>query len=377
MVARTLLVALALVGMQSPTRAQSVRADVEKAYPTFGVALTGPAGWMQLAGGKPGLITRWGKPNPETGEVAAAIIIEVEPVQTETAAQYAAKLAQRIGGTVDRSTVDLAGVRGYTIAAGPSPAGGVRVASTLVAKRGTFMYVVTGFESPGAPVSGALESVRIAWKWMPVEPVSKHLQSLSPPFPVFGKLSMSLPEMARPLDVKDPGAQMHLGIFDYLVNKPVMDVEMITLPPGRAAKQAKEWVSQMITEQAGLSQPLSWTDQGGRPRRWVSSPFERNSPGPARGSPPVVTVSRYAVVEVNERESALLTLQYVIGKPSERSAFEAANEAIVRSIGPAGTGTADGTGNGGSASSAPAAPRGDGSITIKRKPPRADKPATK
>jgi hypothetical protein len=375
MVARTLLAALALALLPSAARAQFVRADVEKAYPTFGVALTGPAGWAQLPGGRAGLIARWGKPNPQTGDVVAAVMAEIEPVESQTAPQYARTLAQRVGGTVEPGTVDFAGVRGYRVTAGPGPAAGVRIAAALVAKRGNFMYVVSAFESPGSPVSSALEGVRTAWKWVPLEPASKHLQSLSAPFPVFGKLSMSLPEAARPFEVKDQNGQMHLAVFDYVVNKPVMDIELFALPPGKDAKQTRELVNQTVVEQAGLTQPLTWTDQGGKPRRWVSSSFDKKSRGAGRGSGPVVTVARYAVVEVSERESALLTLQYVIGKPSERPAFEAANDAILQSIRPAEAMSAEGSRDGGSGSAAPQGPRGDGSITIKRKPPRADKSA--
>jgi hypothetical protein len=375
MLARTLVVALALLVAQAPARAQSrsTPADVERTYPTFGVRLTGPAGWLQLAGGRPGLITRWGKPSPETGEVTSAIVVELEPAEAQTPSQYAAMVAQRSGGTVDRSTVDVAGVRGYTVTAAAGQASGVRTASTLVVKRGSLMYVVTAFETPGAPVSGEMDRVRMAWKWVPVEPVAKYVQNLSPPFPVFGKLSMSLPELARPYDVKDPSAQMHQLVFDYTANKPVVDIEMIALPAGRDANQAKEMVNQGVMEQARLAQPLTWTEQGGRPRRWVSSSFDQKSPGPVRGAPPIVTVARYAVVELSERESALLTIQYVIAKPSDRPAFEAANDAILKSIRPADAASSEGVANAGSP---PPAPRGDGSISIKRKAPRKDKAAS-
>jgi len=377
MLARTLVVALALLVAQAPARAQSTPkptpADVEKTYPTFGVRLTGPAGWLQMAGGRPGLITRWGKPSPETGEVASAIVVELEPAEAQTPAQYAAMVAQRSGGTVDRSTVDVAGVRGYTVTAAAGQGSGVRVSSTLVVKRGPLMYVVTGFESPGLPVAGAMDGVRTAWKWVPVEPVAKYLQNLSPPFPLFGKLSMSLPELARPYDAKDSNAQLHQLIFDYTANKPVVDIDMIALPAGRDANQAKEMVNKVVMEQAGLAQPLTWTEENGRPRRWVSSSFDQKSPGQGRGAPPIVTVARYAVVELSEHDSALLTIQYVIGKPSERPAFEAANDAIVKSIRPAEAISAEGVANAGSPTPAP---RGDGSISIKRKAPRKDKAAS-
>jgi hypothetical protein len=149
---------------------------------------------------------------------------------------------------------------------------------------------------------------------------------------------------------------------------------LFALPAGRDAAHARELVNKTVTEQAGLAQPLSWTDQGGKPRRWVSSRFEKTTPGQGRGAPPVVTVARYAVIEVAEQQSALLTLQYVPSKSSERAEFEGANEAIIRSIRPADALAAGGVAD--SSTPAPAGPRGDGSISIKRKAPRKDKSAS-
>src|SRR5881396_973573 len=100
MVTRTLGLALMLAVVPASALAQSGRADVENAFPTFGVSLTGPSGWVHLPGGSAGVITRWGKVNPQTGEVVAAVMVEVELIDAEVGNQYAKRLAQRIAGTV-------------------------------------------------------------------------------------------------------------------------------------------------------------------------------------------------------------------------------------------------------------------------------------
>jgi len=278
MVTRTLGLALMLAVVPASALAQSGRADVENAFPTFGVALTGPSGWVHLPGGSAGVITRWGKANPQTGEVVAAGMVEVEPIDAEVGNQYAKRLAQRIGGTVEPGTVDLGGVKAIRVTAGAAGGNGVHPGVAIIAKRGKFAYVLSTFESSRNSASDAVESVRSAWKWLKVEPVTRHLQDLSPPFPAFGRFSLSVPAMARPFEVKNPSGQMHLGIFDYVSSKPVMDIELVVLTPTGDTSKMKEIISETLMRQAGLTQSLTWSDRGGKPRRWLSSNFERKRP---------------------------------------------------------------------------------------------------
>ena len=366
-----LILLLAATALTAPSAAGAApRSDVETAFPTFGVALTGPAGWVHLQGGRPGMITRWGKFNAQ-GELTAALMAEVEPAEHEPAAQYAQKLAKRIGGKV--SPADLGGVKGFRVTAGPGSAPGPRFSSAVLARRGKFIYVLSSIEPPDAPAADAFEAVRAGWKWLPPEPVTKHLSQLTPPLLAFGRMTISLPAIARPFDVKDPRSQLHLGVFDYATSTNVVDIDLAGFPITGDAHKTRDAIGNTIAQQFDGKQPVTWDDEGGTPRRWVSNAFERTSPPPARGKRPVKTVTRYAFVELNDRDAVILTFSYVLASPGERATYDEVADAIVRSIGPAQAGTAVSSNGGvapGGAPQAPAAPRGDGTIQIKRKPPK-------
>jgi hypothetical protein len=371
MLARTFWLALAVLISQSPAAAQTGRADVETAYPTFGVALTGPAGWVRLPGGGAGAIARWGKVSPGTNEVVAVVTAEVEPVTAEPATEYAKRLAKQLGGKV--SPAAIAGVKGFRITAGPPEKPGPSPSAALVVRRGSLVYVLTAIDVPENSAADALETVRSGWQWVPVEPVTKHLNDLSDPFVALGKVSLQVPTVARPGNVKDATRQLHLSLFDYMAVMPVMDIEVVTTATGGDSGRTRDSLNQFITQQRGAGQPpLTWRELAGTPKRWVTNSFD-NSNVVAGRKEPVTTVSRYALIEIGKGEAAVLTLQYVLGTPGERATFEEASDAIIRSLSPAkaaGTETATGPAP---TPAAPAGPRGDGSIQIKRKPPRGAK----
>jgi hypothetical protein len=371
-VVRAFLAALLLLPalIAPPAWAELTRADVEVAFPTFGVTLTGPFGWVHLPGGSAGMISRWGKIDPRTTEVLAMVTAEVEPLEAMSLPQYAMNVAQRMGGKIEREKVDLNGVKAIRVSPGQSDAAGLRPSTAFVATKGKYVYVVASFESKGAPAADGLESVRRAWRWLPIEPVVKHLQQQSPPFPAAG-LTLRVPAIARPFAVKDARTQSHLAVFDYVAGVPTLDIEVVAISIPGDVSPVMEQINRTLAQQLNMANPLTWKDYGGQPRRWVSSSFDKTAPNPVRGKPPTVTVARYAIVQTSDRQGALLTLQYVLGAANQRATFEEANEAIVRSIGPAEAGAAES--GGGSGGAVATGPRGDGSIQITRKAPKRDK----
>src|SRR5580704_5765919 len=132
-----------IVAVATTAAAQDKDAPKTLEFPTFGVAVTPPAGWRRIVETGPGHIARWAKIDPK-GQALAVLVVEVSPKKGATLDAYAADLAKRMPGKIAKDPIDLGGDKGRSIEAG---ARGKMLAPfrALAVDHGGFFYVVSAF----------------------------------------------------------------------------------------------------------------------------------------------------------------------------------------------------------------------------------------
>ncbi|MEM8864032.1 MAG: hypothetical protein AAGF31_00610 [Planctomycetota bacterium] len=187
----------------------------EVRFPTFGVTLKPPTGWVADDSLLPvGVLARW-LPAGAAEEDWSQFAVDVRPIAAGQTARQAAAMFEKRG--YRRTAARLGGFAAERLDAPPLKAGAEprpRPSPLLIARRGERLWrLLFLFNDPED--AAEIDEVIASWQWIPLEPVSDHLQPGAPQ-PILGGVgTMQLPAIARvdaSLSLQDSVAY---SVYDY------------------------------------------------------------------------------------------------------------------------------------------------------------------
>ena len=147
-----LLPAMAAAQTTQPAPAASApaatTAPAQMAFPTYGVSLAAPVGFVRIPEGTPGQMARWVR--AKDGQVVTVVSAEAEPAAGRTLAEFAAGMVRTIPGLSTPKPVKLdefdaleMELRIYSVRLHPVRA--------VVALKGKYFYLLSAFTSGNEP----------------------------------------------------------------------------------------------------------------------------------------------------------------------------------------------------------------------------------
>ena len=231
----------------------------ELRFPTFGLACTPPAGWRIGPEVGPFQIARWGRWDVRGKELLGVISIEFNNKVEQSLQDYAVATAQAQGMAVIGTTTigtDLAYECKTRQADGPG-----RPLALLVVRHEKTNYLI-GLAGVGKAHSleADFRALKTNWRWIPIEPSSKHLNLKENPTPLLdNQYQMRLPTIARP--DRHNGPQQHLYFIDSPgMPRDVLAIEIDIAPnaAGISLDEATKAYGERIRASGAVQEAFKW-----------------------------------------------------------------------------------------------------------------------
>jgi hypothetical protein len=243
------------------TRAARAAATMPTAsFPTWGLALTPPAGWGRAAERDLTVVGHW---MPRDGSRGLAMVL-CAPLLRRTPRGMADQAAVMVGGRVQETTLDGRAAHMVT--------GGRDGEAACFAERNGYLYELRYQRTPPNPAE--FEAMRASWRWSEVDSPLKHPELRPDLVPILGQLALRLPEHMRPWVVPAPPGTANFAAIDISGQRIRREFHMeLQLPPGIQGKPLNELatgLSEPVQTQLKLKQPISWRILKGKDDRIIS-----------------------------------------------------------------------------------------------------------
>lgn len=250
---------------------------VTSTFPTCGVSVVVPSTLQRVPEGTPQQVARWSKAGSD-----AIIAIEASPAGNQELEAFAQKIAASLGGSIAAEPAELDGEHALLVSA--SPAGsGVRPLEAVIAKRNDVFYFLTRNGSKADDGQAEVLEMSRSWKWLPIEPPSKHIELMTQSVPVLDNLfSFRPPTLARPYEVQNPKTQLRMGIFNYQSKTQDFFVGIDVFP--RKAATSLDVIGEIFADNAAKNyqakEAIVWEHPKGGVERLLSQPFVTETTNP-------------------------------------------------------------------------------------------------
>ncbi|HXE55173.1 MAG TPA: hypothetical protein VN541_19275 [Tepidisphaeraceae bacterium] len=301
-----------------------------RAFPTAGIAVDTPAGWQQLPLEQAGVITRWIGPGSTPESIQQMILIRVAKPRFGTG-ETAVGLAAQWGGRVVDAHVNLDGETAVLTQAEPLKPELQTVAGLVVTHDGN-LYMVDGAATPGHPIDGAIETIRKSWKWIPIDPPSKHLEFRKEPVIVLGgRISINYP--AAMLSFDDGKPDQLFGISLNNVKLEAHDFEAVVqiapLADGVTFGQAQDLLAADFQSKFSLAEPFVWHSVGSSGQRAITQPVRV-----LKGAQERTHWVAWGLISFDRTHVVMINFIIYPEDPNERAIYEATAEKIIASVVP-------------------------------------------
>lgn len=202
---------LLLIFVLQFTTTSLVRAE---ALPTYGIAVEGPSGWKSFPRDRGKRASQWvalgvdGKPDK-------LIQIDCGQALDSTIQESATSLVKQLGGTVEKSKVDIDGVEAIKIVI-PHRGSGMSPVEAIVTRHDGLTYFIFGAATAAASNSShdAIDEVLKSWKWVERLPPSRCLHTTSVIEPDRLGLRFAAPVGAAIIPGVQEHPSLHLALRD-------------------------------------------------------------------------------------------------------------------------------------------------------------------
>ncbi len=187
-------------------------------FPTFGLALDNPDGWIRIGEESPSNVARWAVVDPKTNQPEAILAVYVGR-SGEGLIAYAQNQARVTGGAI-AGDVDVDGERGIMITGGGS--------ASIITRHSGLFYSVDLKQAAGhheKDFTNLAGSIR----WMDIESPARHMELGNPTNALGGAITVQAPVCMRPIAAEITASTLHLVATD-VTNRREFSVQPV-LPP--------------------------------------------------------------------------------------------------------------------------------------------------
>ncbi len=199
-------------------------------------------------------------------------------------------------------------------------------ARAIVCQRGSYFYLLISYGTAGQDWRGELEAMADGWKWIDFQGSDKFVTPLDQKFSLFsGLLSLKAPAILRGYKVPQPDDQAYLGVYDYLLNRPVftVDVQRMSKDAATAPEAMRQDFARQLDAKLKSDKPLTWQK------------LPRPMPVFLSGSYDVTPTPQKQAATKNAQDKPAIALPAPTGRMTVRSclAFPSTADALVITFG--------------------------------------------
>ena len=327
-VASVALIMLLAAAVAVRTLAQEAK---PRGFPTHGISFEPPPSsiWAEAPREKDETVMDWIRAGAR-GDAEWKISVEGAKSAFAKLDEAAPQLARLEDCVVEEKPAMLDGVEARRIRGnGKQPGWNVRDGFVCVHKG--YLYLLLNSAKGEAGVGNELDSVQKSWRWIDIEPPSKHLALAKKPVSIFqGRATIQLPAIARIVTEELTTRTFHTGIPNMARGGPDFTLFAQTLPNARAESIAElqtRFGDSLVAKRLVPKAP-AWNSLKGSTPRAISDACEMMLPGMEdRGT--VI----WAVIAFDQAE--LVLINFTIPKsvtPDEVKAYRALAEEVVSSV---------------------------------------------
>jgi hypothetical protein len=230
------------------------------AFPTWGVALSPPAGWGRAAERDLTVVGQW---MPRDGSRGMLLVL-CSPLLRRSPRGMAQQTADTVGGSVQEATLDGRAARMVN--------DGRSGEAACFAERNGYLYELRYQRVPPNPAE--FEAIRSSWQWSEVDSPLKHPELRPDLIPVMDQFALQLPEHMRPWAVPAPPGTANFAAIDISGQRIRREFHMeLAMPSGIQGKPLNELATRMsepVQTQLKLKQPIAWRILKGKDDRIMS-----------------------------------------------------------------------------------------------------------
>jgi len=334
---RVLLTVTVLFTIQLLGLAAEAKKGPAVPYPAFGVSFEPPPGWVEQMKDKPQTIGTWTHPRGTAEDPKVLITVEGAKPAIDSAQKTAEGLAQNFSGTVLKETTTLDGEKAWRVRSEQQGAA-LHPVEAVVAMHDGYVYMIMGGVTGANSCGAQVERLRGSWKWIKLEPPSKHLVFRKQPLTALGgNIVINVPQEMRRNSNDNPDHVLDLSIPNLRRSEPdfLLYAQLVPRNPQQSFDELKKGFI------AGLGQKLKLDP----PPKWRTRPQAKNAP--ASAITPVLDVDGatigqqgrayivFALVELDPKQAVLVNFTLSAETEPERKAYVAAIDQIIDSIRPA------------------------------------------
>lgn len=305
--------------------------SVLQQYPLAGIAMTGPAGWIEMRPDREKLVTRWMSPDSVPPHAQALVMIEMQRTPDTDARVVAQNLAKGWGGQVLEQSESLDGEKAWRVRAEPTQQG-LRPVEAVVTIRDGYVYSIQGGVVPGKTCRAEVDAVRASWKWSAFEsPVAHHLALRQEPLLLLGgSATMQVPEAMVTFDT-DKNETM-AGLLVHNRERRADDFKVtltrVEIPEGDTFANARERIAAGIHLFTRRKERVNWRSLDLTPQIWVTNPV----PGP--DSEPDCEIVWALVEQMDGRSFYFLSFMIYATDANARNRYEELCELMAQTVKP-------------------------------------------
>jgi hypothetical protein len=326
-----------MLGVAAATQAQETSSNgsstqpTASAFPLFGIAVGSPPGWQQLPPDRLGVATQWISPESRPGRVQGAIAIEMKKSESPDGGQTARSLAETLGGRVADKPESLDGETAWRVLAEPGT--DLRPVETLLTIHDGRLYLIEGAVTLGNACHDQIEFIRQSWKWIPLDPPTKHLEFRDQPTIIFNnRVSINVPAAMYVFDFAHPERRLGFGLANNELGRDdfTATVEFGELPKGTALVNAEVSIAQGVQAKFNLPEAFVWRDLNSDGS--TQSAMTQAVPGPASDRKNWIM---WGIVGLPGTQIVLINFSIFAEDPNDRAIYAQTAEKIVESVSPA------------------------------------------
>jgi hypothetical protein len=301
-----------------------------QAFPLVGVEVGPPPGWQALPPDREGIVARWVKAVPNARDATAIVMVELlRPQGGKDLLTQADALARKWGGRVVNPRDSLAGETAARFTGTPS-GGGLQPVHGMTALHQDHLYLISGGATPGHSCDDAFEHVVRSWKWIPVEPPTKHLTFHPAPRAVCGgRLSVNYPAAMSTFEAGKPDGTFGVSLYNFKEHRPDFTaIIMLADTPEDVFADRQARITKGLQEKYNLPERLAW-----RPTKsaYANAAITDPVPGPSQDENGQNWIM-WALVEPDPLHIVSVNFTLYARDPADRAAYAAVAARIVESI---------------------------------------------
>jgi len=284
-------------------------------YPTFGLSLVPPDGWLDLEPEEGWEVGAWLQVGG--GEPRRSLLVEARPKTRQSLPELASDIAQGLGGEVAAVT-SLAGAPARLVAPGEGNQPGV--GRVLVSLRSGVFYLLV---ARGGIDDATWDAAIASWRWRDLAPPSEHLELHDQVQPLLeGRFYMNYPRVLRPFEARRQRGSTLLGLHNYARDRTELSIR-VALGENTEGRElgdlASEFGARAMAELGRPDAELAWRDAGSPKGVLVSDVVTYSGRGPAGAETEQDVV--YGLMRLRPAHFALVNFSIFHEDPAVRARY--------------------------------------------------------